>query len=32
MITGVVNADFEPIIPLSICGSDGKIYHQDAFT
>jgi clan AA aspartic protease len=30
MITGIVNADFEPIIPLSICGSDGKIYTQDA--
>jgi clan AA aspartic protease len=30
MITGVVNADFEPIIPLSICGSDGKVYPQDA--
>jgi hypothetical protein len=30
MITGVVNADFEPIIPLSVCGSDSKIYTQDA--
>ena len=30
MITGIVNADFEPIIPLSICGSDGKVYTQDA--
>jgi clan AA aspartic protease len=30
MITGIVNADFEPIIPLSICGSDGKIYTQEA--
>jgi clan AA aspartic protease len=30
MITGTVNADFEPIIPLSVCGSDGKIYTQDA--
>jgi clan AA aspartic protease len=30
MITGIVNADFEPIIPLSVCGSDGKIYTQDA--
>jgi predicted aspartyl protease len=30
MITGIVNADFEPIIPLSICGSDGKVYAQEA--
>jgi len=30
MITGIVNADFEPIIPLSVCGSDGRIYTQDA--
>ena len=30
MITGIVNADFEPIIPLSVCGVDGKIYTQDA--
>jgi clan AA aspartic protease len=30
MITGIVNADFEPIIPLSICGSDGKVHIQDA--
>ena len=30
MITGVVNADFEPIIPLSVCGSDGEVYIQDA--
>jgi predicted aspartyl protease len=30
MITGIVNLDFEPIIPLSICGSDGKVYTQDA--
>ena len=30
MITGIVNPDFEPIIPLSICGSDGKAYTQDA--
>jgi predicted aspartyl protease len=30
MITGIVNADFEPIIPLSVFGSDGKIYSQDA--
>jgi clan AA aspartic protease len=30
MITGIVNADFEPIIPLSICGSNGKVYTQEA--
>ncbi|MDZ8138422.1 MULTISPECIES: clan AA aspartic protease [unclassified Nostoc] len=30
MIAGIVNADFEPIISLSVCGSDGKIYTQDA--
>jgi clan AA aspartic protease len=30
MIAGIVNADFEPIIPLSICGSDGKVHTQDA--
>jgi clan AA aspartic protease len=30
MIVGIVNADFEPIIPLSICGSDGKVYTQEA--
>ena len=30
MITGIVNADFEPFIPLSVCSSDGKIYTQDA--
>ena len=30
MITGIVNADFEPIIPLSVCGCDGKTYPQDA--
>jgi clan AA aspartic protease len=30
MITGIVNADFEPIINISICGSDGKIYTQEA--
>jgi clan AA aspartic protease len=30
MIFGIVNADFEPIIPLSICGSDGKVYTQEA--
>jgi len=30
MITGVVNAEFEPIIPLSIRRSDGQIFPQDA--
>jgi predicted aspartyl protease len=29
MIAGVVNADFEPIILLSICDSDGKVHSQD---
>ncbi len=29
MIAGVVR-DFEPIIPLSVCGSDSKVYTQDA--
>ena len=29
MITGIVNADFEAIISLSICGSDGKVYTQE---
>lgn len=30
MITGVVNAEFEPIIPLSIRRADGTILTQDA--
>ncbi|UXE61292.1 MAG: clan AA aspartic protease [Woronichinia naegeliana WA131] len=30
MIAGIVNADFEAIISLSICDSKGKIYRQDA--
>ena len=30
MIIGIVNAYFEPIIPLSVCGSDGKVWTQDA--
>ncbi|MBE8998068.1 clan AA aspartic protease [Nostoc sp. LEGE 12447] len=30
MIAGIVNVDLEPIISISICGSDGKIYTQDA--
>jgi len=29
MITGIVR-DFEPIVPLSVCGSDLKVYSQDA--
>ncbi len=30
MMTGIVNADFESIISISLCRSDGKIYTQDA--
>lgn len=30
MIRGVINAEFEPIIPLSIRRSDGKVFTQDA--
>jgi clan AA aspartic protease len=30
MIIGIVNADFEPIISLSIRRSDGEIFTQDA--
>jgi clan AA aspartic protease len=30
MITGIVNADFEPIISLSVRGSDGQVYTQNA--
>ena len=30
MIAGIVNADFEPIIPLSVRGSDETVYPQDA--
>ena len=30
MIIGIVNADFEPIIPVSVCDFDGKFYTQDA--
>ena len=30
MITGTVNADFEPIISLSIRRSDGEVFTQDA--
>lgn len=30
MIIGVVNADFEPIVPLSIRRSDGKVFTQNA--
>ncbi|MBD0264129.1 MAG: clan AA aspartic protease [Tolypothrix sp. Co-bin9] len=29
MIAGIVNGDFEPIIPLSICSVTGQIYTQD---
>ena len=30
MITGVVNGEFEPIIPLSLRRPDGKVFTQDA--
>jgi predicted aspartyl protease len=30
MITGIVNRDFEPIIPLSVYGADGKTYIKNA--
>jgi clan AA aspartic protease len=30
MITGIVNADFEPLISLSICDADGKIHTHEA--
>jgi clan AA aspartic protease len=30
MITGTVNADFEAIIALSVCSSNGTVYTQDA--
>jgi clan AA aspartic protease len=30
MIRGVINPEFEPIIPLSIRRADGKIFTQDA--
>ncbi|MEN9566207.1 MAG: hypothetical protein RLZZ69_1403 [Cyanobacteriota bacterium] len=30
MITGLVNGEFEPIIPLSIRRADGKVFTQDA--
>ena len=30
MIAGVVNGDFEAIITLSICDSEGKVYNQQA--
>jgi predicted aspartyl protease len=30
MITGIVNAEFEPIIPLSIRLSDSEVFTQDA--
>ncbi|NJP08284.1 MAG: clan AA aspartic protease [Leptolyngbyaceae cyanobacterium RU_5_1] len=30
MITGLINVEFEPIIPLSIRRADGKVFTQDA--
>jgi clan AA aspartic protease len=30
MITGIVNEEFEPIIPISLYDSDGNLYTQDA--
>jgi hypothetical protein len=30
MITGIINAEFEAIISLSVCDSDGKTYTHDA--
>jgi predicted aspartyl protease len=30
MITGTVNADFEPIIPLSVRRADGEVFTQEA--
>jgi predicted aspartyl protease len=30
MISGAINSEFEPIIPLSIRRSDGKVFTQDA--
>jgi clan AA aspartic protease len=30
MITGTVNADFEAIVTLSVCSSNGIVYTQDA--
>lgn len=30
MITGFVNVEFEPIIPLSLRRADGKVFTQDA--
>jgi hypothetical protein len=30
MIQGIVNADFEPIISLFICDSDGKVHQYQA--
>jgi clan AA aspartic protease len=30
MITGIVNADFEPIVSISICDSNRKVYTQEA--
>lgn len=30
MIVGSVNADYEPIIRLSVCGADSQVYEQTA--
>jgi clan AA aspartic protease len=30
MIAEIVNAAFEPIIPLSVCGADGKVHKREA--
>jgi clan AA aspartic protease len=30
MITGIVNEEFEPIVSISLCDSDGNGYTQDA--
>jgi clan AA aspartic protease len=30
MISGSVNVEFEPIVPLSVCASSGQIHTQDA--
>ncbi len=30
MITGIVNADFEPVVQISVCDSNGTVYVQDA--
>ncbi|MBW4581091.1 MAG: clan AA aspartic protease [Tildeniella nuda ZEHNDER 1965/U140] len=30
MISGSVNVEFEPIVPLSVCAANGQIHTQDA--